>query len=167
MTHTSFQDSVLKRVCAAFYCFPNWALCCGGTAHDAFCNVDLARTTDGATPLLLAAQNGHADVVEKLNAAHCILNIPAINGSTVLSIGTLPGHTLALDHDPTRTHSAKFKVDFAVGTEEDPSFGGTLRTPEGHTIYLMFRDNLFCMSQCGDPPLSSSQPQGPQVSFLT
>jgi hypothetical protein len=38
---------------------------------------------------------------------------------------------------------AKFKVDFAVGTEENPSFGGTLRTPEGHTINLMFRDNLW------------------------
>jgi hypothetical protein len=33
----------------------------------------------------------------------------------------------------------KFKVDFTVGTEEDPSFGGILRTPEGHTINLMFR----------------------------
>ena len=38
---------------------------------------------------------------------------------------------------------AKFKVDFALGTEEDPSFEGTLRTPEGHIINLMFRDNLW------------------------
>jgi len=46
---------------------------------------------------------------------------------------------------------AKFKVDVAVGTEEDPSFGGTLRTPEGHTINLMFRDNLWHVPMCRPP----------------
>ena len=56
----------------------------------------------------------------------------------------------------------KFKVDFAVGTEEDPSFGGTLRTPFADT-----RRSTFGMSQCGDLQLLSSQPQGPQVSFPT
>ena len=59
---------------------------------------------------------------------------------------------------------ANFKVDFAVGTKEDPSFGGTLRTPEGHTINLMFRDNLWHVPMWRTP-LLSSQPQGPQVSF--
>ncbi len=38
---------------------------------------------------------------------------------------------------------AQFKVDFAVGTEEDPFSGGTLWTSEGHTINLTFRDNLW------------------------
>ena len=47
---------------------------------------------------------------------------------------------------------AKVKVDFAVGTEEDPSCGGTLRTPEGHTINLMFRDNL-CHVPMWRPPI--------------
>ena len=48
---------------------------------------------------------------------------------------------------------AKFKVDFGVGTEEDVSFGGTLRTPEGHTINLMFRDNLWHVPMWR-PPIS-------------
>ena len=56
----------------------------------------------------------------------------------------------------------KAKVDFAVGTEEDPSFGGTSRTPFANT-----RRSTFGMSQCGDLQLLSSQPQGPQVSFPT
>ena len=36
-----------------------------------------------------------------------------------------------------------FKVDFAVGSDDDSCFVGTLYTPEGILIQLVFHDNLW------------------------
>ena len=38
-------------------------------------NVDLAKTTDAATPRYIAAQNGNAAVVTQLIAAHCSVDL--------------------------------------------------------------------------------------------
>jgi hypothetical protein len=38
---------------------------------------------------------------------------------------------------------AGFKVDFAVGRADDSCFGGSLYTPEGIFIHMVFHDNLW------------------------
>ena len=67
--------------------------------HNAVHNIEVnkARTTDGATPLLLAAQNGHVAVVQELlaphNAVHNIeVNKATNNGCTPLIIASHRGY---------------------------------------------------------------------------
>ena len=59
---------------------------------DAGIDVNEALTSDGATPLLLAAQNGHLDVVRKLIAADADVDKAATNGCTPLYITAAKGH---------------------------------------------------------------------------
>jgi hypothetical protein len=60
-----------------------------------------------------------------------------------------PGSTLLVEETKDNILSlavllkAGFKVDFAVGTADDSCFGGTLYTPEGILIQLVFYDNLW------------------------
>ncbi len=59
-----------------------------------------------------------------------------------------PGSTLLVEKTKDNIHSLEvllksdFKVDFAVGTADDSCFDGTLYTPEGILIQLVFYDNL-------------------------
>ncbi len=60
-----------------------------------------------------------------------------------------PGSTLLVEKTKDNILSltvllkAGFKVDFAVGTADDSCFAGTLYTPEGILIQLVFYDNLW------------------------
>eukprot|EP00961_Rhodomonas_salina_P044432 596810-Rhodomonas_salina.1 len=38
-----------------------------------------------------------------------------------------------------------YKVDFAKGTDNDPTFGGTIVTPSGDTIHMVFDNNMYCL----------------------
>jgi hypothetical protein len=59
------------------------------------------------------------------------------------------GTTLVLDKTKDNILSlavllqSGFKVDFAIGTVDDPSFGGVLTTPTGDRTTLLFENNLF------------------------
>jgi hypothetical protein len=60
-----------------------------------------------------------------------------------------PGSTLLVDKTKDNIISlvillkAGFKVDFTVGRADDSCFGGSLYTPEGILIQMVFHDNLW------------------------
>ena len=58
-------------------------------------NINLRKTTDGTSPLLIASQRGHFTVVEQLivSQRRSCIDIPVIYGSTALSLATHNGHT--------------------------------------------------------------------------
>jgi hypothetical protein len=70
-----------------------------------------------------------------------------------------PGSTLLVEKTKDNIISlaillkAGFQVDFAVGRADDSCFGGSLYTPEGILIKMVFHDNLWHIL-CGDPPAS-------------
>ena len=55
-------------------------------------NVNAANNRYGAPPLMLASQNGHAEVVKLLLAAGANVNATANNGSTSLMAASSNGH---------------------------------------------------------------------------
>lgn len=61
---------------------------------------------------------------------------------------------------------AKFKVDFAVVTEEDPSFGGTSSDDTRRSDFSRQSQDLTG-GTCQDPQLFSNQTQCHQVYALT
>ena len=68
-------------------------------------NVELAKTTDGATPYI-AAQNGHAAIVAQLISARCKVDLALKNGLTAISIANhhTNGHTRHYDYDSKLPH---------------------------------------------------------------
>ena len=53
----------------------------------------MKSTSTGATPLIIAAQNGHAEIVAKLLAQGADVNAAASDGSTALMLAAQNGHT--------------------------------------------------------------------------
>ena len=82
-----------------------------------------------------------------------------------------PGSTLLVEKTKDNILSLEvllktgFKVDFAVGSVDDSSFDGTLYTPEGILIQLVFHDNLWHIPMCR-PPVSCHHIQSCQVFAL-
>jgi hypothetical protein len=68
-----------------------------------------------------------------------------------------PGSTLLVDKTKDNIISmvillkVDFKVDFAVGRDDDSSFGDSLYTPEGILIQMVFHDNLWHIPMCRPP----------------
>jgi ankyrin repeat protein len=60
--------------------------------------MDLQRE-DGASPMHIAAANGHTVVTKQLIEARCNINLPMQDGSTPLFIAVQNGHAGVANHD--------------------------------------------------------------------
>ena len=75
------------------------------------------------------------------------------------------GTTLVLDKTKDNILSlavllqSGFKVDFAIGTVDDPSFGGVLTTPTGARATLLFENNLWRIPMAFLPTMTASTSQ--------
>jgi len=75
------------------------------------------------------------------------------------------GTTLVLDKTKDNILSltvllqSGFKVDFAIGTVDDPSFGGVLTTPTGARATLLFDNNLWRIPMAFLPTMTTSTSQ--------
>ncbi len=73
------------------------------------------------------------------------------------------GTTLVLDKSKDNILSlavlvqSGFKVDFAIGTVDDPSFGGVLTTPTGARATLLFENNLWRVPMAFLPTMTASE----------
>ena len=77
--------------------------------------VDKARTTDGATPLIVASENGHHLVVEALLQHGAAADYMANNGETPLSVALSKGKHDVVDllryfTEPTSEHSVTMAI---------------------------------------------------------
>ena len=74
----------------------------------------------------------------------------------------MPDQALVIDQDAQPLLSlavllkAGFKATFAVGSKRDATYGGTLTTPDGSQIRLVFKDNMWLVPLCTAPTRSPS-----------
>jgi hypothetical protein len=103
-------------------------------------NVNLAKTTDGTSPILIAAQRGHALVVQQLIVSRCNVDLVlTTNGSTAILIVVQNGHVTVVE----KLIAAHYNVNIPV---IDGSTTLSLATQNGHTRIVTMIQN--CLHPC-------------------
>jgi hypothetical protein len=104
------------------------------------CNIDLGQIMDGVSPILMAAQRGHAPVVEQLIASRCNVDLAlTTNGSTTILLAAQNGHDAVVE----KLITAQCNVNIPV------TAGCTalsLATQNGHTRIVTMIHN--CLHPC-------------------
>jgi ankyrin repeat protein len=106
-------------------------------------NVNLAKTTDGASPILIADQHGHDPVVEHLIASRCNVDLAlTTNGAKAILLAAQNGHAAVVG----KLIAAQCNVNIPV------TAGCTalsLATQNGHTrIVTMIHNYLHPCTVC-------------------
>ena len=91
---------------------------------EAGCDVDKART-DGATPLYIAAEKGHGEVVAALITNGCVMNKVEVDGRTLFYMTAYFGYAEVVE--------ALIRVGWIVEGEWD---NGSARDNVAHSMYV-------------------------------
>jgi hypothetical protein len=103
-------------------------------------NVNLAKTTDGASPILIATQHGHALVVQQLIVSRCNVDLAlTTNGATAILIAAHNGQAAVVE----KLIVAHCNVNIPL---IDGSTALSLATQNGHTRIVTMIQN--CLHPC-------------------
>jgi hypothetical protein len=141
--------------------------------------VNAAKTSDGSTALMIAAGNGHTEIVAKLLARGADVNAERTDGVTALMYAALNGHTEIVDKLLARGADVDAKIPYGSAplmlaalmghTETNCATALMLAAQRGHTetvLAFLSRDDVNwkeVLNQLSHPEL---QNLNKEVSFL-